>query len=499
MTKLFCLKPNKQFLLLAALLFGNYFTEAQEPSLYLKSHVDQRTLLLTSKVAVMENSLVGADIVLYKENAEVSRTKTDANGDFKVLIPINGEYELIVSYPGCNSKKVALNTNGIPADLQKTNFVSTFSIGGFVMSKPLPGVNYSELQKPLVKVMYKTKGGVFEDDRSSTKEGIEIAEKIWEAEQALIKNFCGINKTGDEALLKQECEVAKLNYKKAADLLPGELYPSIQSSKAGECIKTKEEAEKLATEMKAKVEVEEKYVMVIHEGDQAFNKKDCETAKLAYQEALSIRPGAEYPQVKLAEVDKMCNKKPEINTEALVKAQYDATLKMADVFYNKKLYAEAEDAYYEALSFMPNEKYPKDQLVALSKVLARENAGNDKKYQESVAKTGKLNDQNYIQTIKKIYEDALAYESDATHLKRKAEEVEAIKRSERAKLLLTKYPQGITEEIINGNGVVIVKRILIKDNDVWVYQKKIFNWGGVTCFRDDATITEGIFDFETKI
>src|SRR5688572_8598603 len=153
MTKLFCLKPNKQFLLLTSLLLGSYITEAQEPSLYLKSHVDQRTLILTSKVAVIEKSLVGADVVLYKQNTEVSRTKTDGNGDFKVLIPINGEYELIVSYPGCNSKKVALNTNGIPADLQKTNFISTFSIGGFVMAKPLPGINYSELQKPLVKVI----------------------------------------------------------------------------------------------------------------------------------------------------------------------------------------------------------------------------------------------------------------------------------------------------------------------------------------------------------
>ena len=67
------------------------------------------------------------------------------------------------------------------------------------------------------------------------------------------------------------------------------------------------------------------------------------------------------------------------------------------------------------------------------------------------------------------------------------------------KALLEKYPPGITEEIINGDGVVIVKRILVKDSDVWVYQKKIFNWGGITCFRDDSTITEGIFEYETKM
>jgi hypothetical protein len=64
--------------------------------------------------------------------------------------------------------------------------------------------------------------------------------------------------------------------------------------------------------------------------------------------------------------------------------------------------------------------------------------------------------------------------------------------------LLDKYQPGITEEIIQGNGVYIIQRVLVKDKDVWIYQKKIFNWGGVACFRDKASITEGIFEQETK-
>lgn len=64
--------------------------------------------------------------------------------------------------------------------------------------------------------------------------------------------------------------------------------------------------------------------------------------------------------------------------------------------------------------------------------------------------------------------------------------------------LLAKYKMGVTEEIIEGKGVYIIQRVLVTENDVWIYQKKIFNWGGVACFRDKTSITEGIFEQETK-
>ena len=65
-----------------------------------------------------------------------------------------------------------------------------------------------------------------------------------------------------------------------------------------------------------------------------------------------------------------------------------------------------------------------------------------------------------------------------------------------AKALLAKYPPGVTETI-NGNGVVIIQRVVVKDNDVWVFQKNIY-LGGIQCFRDNSAITEPTFESETK-
>lgn len=64
--------------------------------------------------------------------------------------------------------------------------------------------------------------------------------------------------------------------------------------------------------------------------------------------------------------------------------------------------------------------------------------------------------------------------------------------------LLARYKPGITEEIFEGEGVYIIQRVLVKEDMVWVYQKKIFSWGGVACFRDKQPITESIFEQETK-
>ena len=72
------------------------------------------------------------------------------------------------------------------------------------------------------------------------------------------------------------------------------------------------------------------------------------------------------------------------------------------------------------------------------------------------------------------------------------------KTDERQKQLLAKYPPGVTEEIIPAEGVVIVKRVLVKDKVAYVYEKKVFNWGGSAFFRDGAVITEPIFEQETK-
>lgn len=71
--------------------------------------------------------------------------------------------------------------------------------------------------------------------------------------------------------------------------------------------------------------------------------------------------------------------------------------------------------------------------------------------------------------------------------------------NDRLVTLLAKYKVGVTEEIIHGTHVIIIQRVLVRDQMAWVYQKKMFDWGGVSCFRDGQPITESTFENETKV
>ncbi len=63
--------------------------------------------------------------------------------------------------------------------------------------------------------------------------------------------------------------------------------------------------------------------------------------------------------------------------------------------------------------------------------------------------------------------------------------------------LVTKHKQKVTEEKQETESVVIVKRIVVRDQETWVYEKKTFSWGGVSYFRDKQRITASTFNMET--
>jgi type III secretory pathway lipoprotein EscJ len=492
-----------QKIILLAFVFCACFAFAQKWSLKVTSHIGFRKYALDTKAVKEESVLGGAFIKLYKGSEMVDQTVSDAGGYFSIFVPANDEFILTVTLPGCIQKKIYINTTGVPEEAQKQNIKPSISIEGFILSKPLPGIDYSSLEKTLAKIVYIPKDKNFGDEEMYTKEGLATVARIEEAELALMNSFCEANKAGDEAMKKQDCVLAKKMYTNAKTLLPAEHYPIEQMAKVEDCFKVREEIAKKAEEMVAAQLLEEKYAEAIKKADEAFNTKNWTIAKESYTEALSLKSGEQYPKYKISAVDKMITEetvtKNDLAKAAELKAKYDAVVKRAEELYAKKLWTDAEDAYYEALGLMPNEKYPKQQIVTINKMVSREFSGNDKKYKDAIAKTSKL-EPEYVQAIKKTYEDALTYESDASYLKKKNNEPAIpVKNSEHIKAMLAKYPQGLTEEIINGNGVVIVKRILIKDGDAWVYQKKIFNWGGITCFRDDMTITESIFENETRM
>jgi hypothetical protein len=280
---------KKLQLLITALSLSSFYY-AQDWTLKLSSNVELRTWKLTSKAEKEEKALNGASIKLFKGTNIISELNSDANGDFTVLVPANGDFILEVSYSGCNTKKFSISTQGVPEEVGKDSYKPTFSIGGFVMAKPFPGIDYSGLQQTLVKVEYKPKGKNFDHDDNVTNQGLNIVQKIAQAENKLINDFCSTNKSGDVALAKPDCPLAKTLYEKAISIILGEQYPVDQLAKVGLCLKDKEDAAKKAEE--AKVAKEKANADKSQADKEAFKKAEAEknaNEKLARENLLKQR------------------------------------------------------------------------------------------------------------------------------------------------------------------------------------------------------------------
>ena len=409
------------FLCLLSLII-NAQTTTKTWAVKLSSHVELRTWKLTYKSDKTENSLGGATLVLTKQGKVIWQGVSNSNGDYTVMVPGNDVFILTVSYPGCNAKRIEIVTTGVPEEIQNSNFYPSFEIiGGFIMAKPFPGIDYNGLQEALVKVVYSPKIKNFDDDHEYTAYGTGIVSKIKTAEQILIDKFCGLNKQGDAALAIPDCPLAKRLYNEAIATIPGEEYPVIQLAKVPDCDKIEEDKKK--AEEAAKKAAEEKALADKANKDKAaadkaeadkLAKEKAAADKLAKQKAAEEKAAAaktntvapkpkpekkpeKKPVEKVAETPK--NKMPDSEKEVkkheyetkhkddepvigngdskyskpqvLAPNKYKDALTKADGYFKMKRWAEAKPAYEEVLKIKPDDPYATTKLAEVNKMLEK--------------------------------------------------------------------------------------------------------------------------------
>ena len=346
------------------------------------------------------------------------------------------------------------------------------------------------------------------------------------AEAELKAKYTAAVKKGDDASAAKNWVLAKAGYTEANTLKPTEPYPVAQLAIVNKAMADDAAAKaKADADAKAKADLEAKYSAALKKGDASFAKKDWVTAKSGYSEASTLKNAEQYPKTQLAAIDKALADEAEAKAKVIaaakekaeLDAKYLAAIKSGDAAFAKKDWPIARGAYYLAIGFKGLEPYPKNQLSVIDKAVAEERSKMDaaaraKIEAEMAAKYAaaiKKGDSNFgtknYKDAKINYEEALTYKGGDIYAMGKLVEIDIFinagsneNAAQRIKDLLAKYPKGVTEEIVNGNGCVIVQRVLVKGNMAWVYQKKIFNWGNTAYFRDATPIVESIYEAETK-
>ncbi len=472
------------------LIFFSFSIFSQELSIKIKG-----------KITDDLSAIVDANVIITQNSKIVSKLLTDATGHFNFSVPFGVDYLITVSKDEFVSKKFDINTNGIPPEKSSSNFKVIQA--DITLFKRMKGVDYSILDQPIIKYSYNAEDEVFAFDEKLLQDMLNKIETIHETEDDIILKqkqeetvYKNIIKLADKAFSKEDWQTAIVKYQEANKLNSKDSYPLTQLDNI-----TKLVSEKLASENKAKAD---KAL-----ADKALTDKAA-AEKLALDKAKADKLLADKALAEKALADKAAADKL-----ALDKAKADKLLAdkaMADKAMPDK--AAAEKLASENKAKLDLDKKLKDISIAEStsktKVeadrLAKEKSQMlDYKFIDIIAKADKdFSLKRYIDA-KNGYIEALLIKVDDSYSKGRVLECVKLLGSdgnqnidERQKQLLAKYKPGVTEEIISLEGVVIVKRVLVKNKVAYVYEKKIFNWGGVSCYRDNESITLSAFDIDTK-
>lgn len=235
-------------------------------------------------------------------------------------------------------------------------------------------------------------------------------------------------KAADKAFKSKEWENARTNYQAAIGVKPEEIYPADQ-------LKAIDKAIAAAKEMDAIAEREEKYKSLIAQADKSFEDKQWENSKATYQEALTIKPEESYPKDRIAAInEEMTSMKKEAKRD-----EYDAYISTADQAFKKKDYESARTNYNSALSVMPDETYPKDQLKRIDEAEAKADAialknQKDENYRQLIGDADQLFNAKDLRASKSKYQEALGIKPDEEHPKQRISEIEELLQAEASDL-----------------------------------------------------------------
>ena len=350
-----------------------------------------------------KKKLDGAVVTLTKGSALANQITTSTNGRFSVLLDMNAEYTLSVTKPGHITKKFYFNTKGIPEERAKEEFGGQdIEVSIFELPKD-PGVVSqinSILSQPIAKFFYDDKIKEIEYDKAYTQsmqdalaklaqvekeanaKAEEQAKQQQQLEAAAASQYQAAIAKADAAFAKKDYAGARAAYEDALSVKKGEPYP----------LEKIKEIEKLLADAAKNAQVENDYKAAIAKADAAFTAKNFDFAKTNYNDALKLKPTEAYPKTKLAEIDAAIAKQ---GAEKELNAKYDAALAKGDKAFTAKDYANAKVGYNEALAMKAAEKYPKDKIAEIDKVLAdlaaKEKAEKElnEKYSAAIAKADK--------------------------------------------------------------------------------------------------------------
>jgi tetratricopeptide (TPR) repeat protein len=220
-----------------------------------------------------------------------------------------------------------------------------------------------------------------------------------ERQKTLENQYTVLIAKADKLLAGKSYAPARTEYAHAGELKPLETYPREKIA----------EIDKVLSDLAAAKAFDDHYIRMLDEADKLLTAKEYDQARLAYQNASSLKPSEQYPKDKVVEIDKAL---ADMAARISLEENYKATIARADVYFAAKTYETAKAEYSKASDLMPLEQYPKSKISEIESILAaaaRQKAMEDE-YASAISRADKL-------LTDKSYEPALTEYQAALKIK----------------------------------------------------------------------------------
>ncbi|MFN0030795.1 MAG: hypothetical protein ACKVOR_01400 [Flavobacteriales bacterium] len=368
--------------------------------------------------------MAGVNIRVFRNGQPYQNLKTDNLGKYELVLELGHSYEIRFEQADFVTKSIVVDTQGIPETARNTSFDLLFD--GELFKAP-PDFNKDVVKDPVAIAKFVgSKGKIVVDEGHAEKRKEEIKDEF-----ERLKSDPKLAQEQYDALVKEgDALMADKNWGGAADKYQAALKkkPHTEPAKG----KYADAKAKYDAEQDAKNR-EEKYALLIKDGDAAIASEKWAEAKTKFTEANKMKPKETHPKEMMALCDKNL-------TGDKAKAEYDRLVKDADNKMAGKFYKLAIDQYNAALKQLPSEQYPKDKIADCQKLI------------DDALKTAEI-DGNYQRT-----------KDDADEKLRLKKYEEAITLYEKAKTIKPQetYPD---QQITKAND-------LIKERDYLILKKK---------------------------
>ena len=468
-------------------------------------------LPVQGKIEDDNGAVNGAVITVTQGSKTITSITTGTDGKYAFQLPMGSDYIVSVTRQGYITKKFLVSARGVPPEIAQSGFRG-IEASPSIWEK-VDGVDYSALNQPATKFAYNPDKQNFEYDKAYQEQMAGIVADIREKEKNILKgkkdadkNYQAAIIAGDKSFGKKDYPAALASYNQALSIKKDDavakqkIDQTNQAIKADADTKAKADAEakkKADADAKAKADAGAKTksdadAKAKADAD-AKAKADAEAKKKADADAdAKAKADAEAKKKADADAKAKADAKTKSDADAKAKADTDAKAK-ADAEAKKKADADAKtDA--EAKGKAKN-------------TIRGDIGGSEVKYKAAIVRGDNSMKFKQYPDAAAAYTEALTYKPNDAYATNKLAQAQknlqpvatnTVTTQKNVNPLTLKYPQGITEETVAEKGGVVIKRILVKGDDAWVYKKKVFNWGGVQFYKDDETITESIWESETR-